>query len=71
MYAYTDLMTLINSIIEIESKYKDDCYENLPYDYDLKLDKIDEGNDHYSFYSKSSYDIRKNEQISIYDFFSF
>ena len=29
MYAYTDLMTLINSIIEIESKYKDDCYEIL------------------------------------------
>ena len=50
-------------------KFKDDCYEVLYYDYDLDLDDDDKGKDHYVFYTESSYDIRKNEQTSIYDFF--
>ena len=50
-------------------KFKDDCYEVLYYDYDLDLDDDDKGKDHYVFYSKSNYDLRNKNNVSIYDFF--
>ena len=50
-------------------KFSDDCYEVLYYDYNLDLDDDDKGNDNYSFNSKSSYDSRDKNNVSIYDFF--